>query len=328
MGTFATIEHVPSELHPYLDAPALDQSPHHLYGPDLDARVVDFAKKSSRIASDQNFDLIHAHDWMTALAGLEIRKQTGKPLIFHTHSLTYDRAGPDERGWIYEIEKSILQSADLVIAVSHYCRQICLDHYDAPPAKVVVVHNGASPVRSFRSPKPFPEKLVVFLGRLTGQKGPASFLKIAQKVLETEKNTRFAIAGTGDQLRSLMAGAVRLGIQGNFHFTGFLNRKKVHELLSMADAYCMPSVSEPFGLSALEAAQFGVPAVLSIQSGVAEVLKSARTADCGDTDAMARHLRIILSETHDLKPHCVRSWEEAAGETLVLYRGLLAPESK
>ena len=321
---FSVVEHVPSELRPYLDAATFSMDPDDLYGPDLDARVIDFAKKATHAASHHEFDIIHAHDWMTALAGLEIRKQTGKPLVFHTHSLTYDRAGPAGRGWIYEIEKSILKSADLVIAVSHYCRKICLDHYEAPPEKVVVVHNGASPIRSFRSPKPFPEKLVVFLGRLTGQKGPAHFLEIAQKVLKSESNVRFAIAGIGEQLHPLMAGAVRLGIQRNFHFTGFLNRKRVHQLLAMANAYCMPSVSEPFGLSALEAAQFGVPAILSKQSGVAEILPSARTANSWDTDAMATHLIDVLSKNADLQPTVVRTWDEAASETLVFYQGLLS----
>ncbi|MFT6864083.1 MAG: glycogen(starch) synthase [Akkermansiaceae bacterium] len=324
MEAFSVVEHVPSDLRPYLDAETFSMDPADLYGPDLGAKVIAFAQKVTHASRHHDFDIIHAHDWMTALAGLEVRKQTGKPLVFHTHSLTYDRAGPAERGWIYEIEKNILKSADLVIAVSHYCRQICLDHYEAPPEKVVVVHNGASPVRSFRSSKPFPEKLVVFLGRVTGQKGPGHFLKIAQKVLSSESNVRFAVAGTGEQLHPLMAGAVRLGIQKKFHFTGFLNRKKIHRLLSMADAYCMPSVSEPFGLSALEAAQFGVPAVLSKQSGVAEILPSARTADSWDTDAMAAHLIEILSKKGDFRPTVVRTWDEAAAETLVCYQGLLS----
>lgn len=325
LADFSSWDDIPSELHPYLHSKAAPSE--ELYGPNLGSKVVDFARQAAREASRHDFDLIHAHDWMTALAGLEIRKQSGKPLIFHVHSLTYDRAGAEERGWIHEIEKNILKSADLVIAVSHYTRQIAIDHYEAPPAKVVVVHNGAAPIRAFRSPKPFSEKLVFFLGRLTGQKAPRDFLKIAQKVLASDQKVRFALAGTGEQLHSLMAGAVRLGIQKNLHFTGFLNRRRVYQLLSMADAYCMPSRSEPFGLSALEAAQFGVPVVLSKQSGVAEILPAARIAEAGDIETMADHLIEILSGETTPQPTQVRSWQDASEETLAFYQNLLPDRS-
>lgn len=307
---------IDSDLAPYLDAdPPGSSGPsgQDLYGSDLPARVFGFARRAAAAASAIDFDLIHAHDWMTALAGLEIRARTSKPLVFHVHSLGFDRAGPHEQDWIHDLECRILREADLVITVSHYTRGIALRHYGAPPDKTVVVHNGIAPITPFRTPKPFPEKLVVFLGRLTGQKGPDHFLEIARQVLVARPKVRFAMAGCGRQLHRLMASARRLGIDHAFHFTGFLNRQKVHHLFSMADAYCMPSNSEPFGLSALEAAQFGVPVVLSQESGVAEMLSAARIAPASDPAAFARH----LIEAFDQKrqgPTKLRDWDDTATE--------------
>jgi len=311
---------VPTDLTPYLDAAPSKQTT--LYGPDLAAQVLDFTRRAADAAARHSFDLIHAHDWMTALAGLEIRARTGKPLIFHVHSLTYDRAGLQDRGWIYEIEKSVLREADLVVAVSRYTRKIAIENYAADPLKTVVVHNGTPLLRAYRSPKPFPEKLVLFLGRLTSQKGPDHFLEIARLVLAENDQVRFAVAGTGEQLRSLMSTARRFGIERALHFTGFLNRKKVRHLLSMADAYCMPSNSEPFGLSALEAAQFGLPVVLSQESGVAEVLPQARAAPATDPAALAQHLLDALAQDRPKIPQQFRSWQDAATELLKHYRTL------
>jgi glycosyltransferase involved in cell wall biosynthesis len=318
---------VASDLTPYLDAPPSSPDTPDLYGADLPARVVDFARRAAAAANGVTFDLIHAHDWLTALAGLEIRARTGKPLVFHIHSLGFDRAGPHERDWIHDLECRIIREADLVISVSHRTRRTALDHYGACPGKIVVVHNGVIPVSPFRSPKPFPEKLVVFLGRLTEQKGPRHFLEIARQVLATNPQVRFAMAGEGEQLRQLMSDARRLGIDHAFHFTGFLDRRKVRHLFSMADAYCMPSTSEPFGLSALEAAQFGLPLVLSRESGAAEILPHARTAPASDTMALARHLLEVLAGQATTGPKKMRSWDEAAREILTHYRSLHAPES-
>jgi glycosyltransferase involved in cell wall biosynthesis len=302
-------------LQPYLDANTAE----NLYLGDLEIRVADYARDSLEASMKVPFDIIHAHDWMTALAGLKIKRNSGKPLVFHVHSLSYDRAGPDENGWIHEIERQVIQAADLVIAVSQHTRKICIDHYGANPTKTVVVHNGISPVRAYRSPKPFRDQLVVFLGRMTRQKGPMHFLEIARKVLDNNPKVRFAMAGTGDQLHALMAGSVRLGIGDRCHFTGFLDREKIHDLLSMADVYCMPSVSEPFGLSALEASQFGVPSVISKQSGVAEIMPDAVTVDAFDTKGMALGIlkRLKAGSAEQVLP--IRSWEDAARDVLHQY---------
>ena len=318
---------LPEGLTPYLELSA-DPS-HDLYGPDLPVKILEFARETAEAAQSLSFDLIHAHDWMTAVAGLEIRARTGKPLVFHVHSLSYDREGPKDQkdqGWVHDLEQSVLRQADLVLAVSDYTRTICLERYRAHPDRTVVLHNGAALVRAFRSPKPFPEKLVIFLGRLASQKGPARFLEIARRVVRENPQVRFAVAGAGDQLHRLMAMALRLGLRDHLHFTGFLKRKEVHHLLSMADAYCMPSTSEPFGLSALEATQFGLPIVLSAESGVAEILPEARTAPAKDTGGLARHLLETLSQDVPKTFPPVRKWEEAARELLEHYHKVLNPQ--
>lgn len=299
-----------------------------LYGNDLGDRVIEFSKIAAKLAMQDDFDVVHAHDWMTFLAGVEVKKATGKPLVIHVHASQYDRAGADARGWIYDIEKYGMQEADRVIPVSIYTGQICAGHYGIDEAKIRPVHNGADPVDVFTTKKKFPEKLVLFLGRLTAQKGPEFFLEIATRVLATNPDVRFVVAGTGEKLRPLIETGAFHGLGGHFHFTGFLNKEKVNELLSMTDVYCMPSVSEPFGLSALEAAQFGIPAVISKQSGVAEVLKGALVADFWDVELMAKHINDLLTDDA-LRERVVEqakldieasTWDAAADKVVQIYR--------
>jgi glycosyltransferase involved in cell wall biosynthesis len=302
-----------------------------LYGADLATKVIEFSKIAAKLALQSDFDVVHAHDWMTFLAGVEVKKATGKPLVLHVHASQYDRAGADARGWIYDLEKYGMEQADIVIPVSRYTGQICSGHYGIDPAKIRPVHNGAEPVKVFSTKKKFPEKLVLFLGRLTAQKGPEFFLEIASKVLEQNKNVRFVMAGTGERLKPLIESGAFRGLGGYFHFTGFLNKEKVNELLSMTDIYCMPSVSEPFGLSALEAAQFGIPAVISKQSGVAEVLKGALKADFWDVELMAKHIIDLLTDD-ELRERVVEqaaldmaaaTWDAAAETVVEIYRELV-----
>ena len=168
---------------------------------------------------------------MTFLAGVEIKKQTGKPLAVHVHSLSYDRNGPEAKGWIYDIEQYGMQEADMVIPVSHYTGNICQFHYGVHPGKIFPVHNGIEPVESYREEKNFPEQLVLFLGRVTLQKGPEIFLEIAEKVIEKNKNVRFVMAGTGDKLKEVIESGAYKTVGDKFHFTGFLNKEKVNHLL-------------------------------------------------------------------------------------------------
>ena len=266
-----------------------------MYGDDVQSKVMEFADYVAALASNLEFDVIHAHDWMTMLAGVKLKYQSGKPLVLHAHALSYDRAGPESRGWNYDIEKYGLENADAIIPVSFYTGRIVESHYGINPAKIHPVHNGIEPVETFKQEKTFPEKLVLFLGRVTGQKGPEFFLDIASKVIAEDDNVRFVMAGSGDQLkRTIETGAYRK-VGNKFHFTGFLNRDKVNQLLAMADVYCMPSVSEPFGLSAVEAAQFGIPAVISKQSGAGECMTHALKADFWDINLMAKHISNLLA---------------------------------
>ncbi len=277
-----------------------------LYGSDVISKVVQFAKYAARIALTRDFDVIHAHDWMTFLAGIEVKKLTGKPLAVHVHSLSYDRSGPESRGWLYDVEKYGMEQADMVLPVSAYTGTICTRHFGINPAKIFPVHNGALEVEPFKQEKSFPGSLVLFLGRLTEQKGPEFFLDIASKVLAKNHHVHFVMAGTGDQMKQLIENGAYKHVGDKFHFTGFLNKQKVNDLLSMTDVYCMPSVSEPFGLSALEAAQFGIPAVISKQSGVAEVLHGALQADFWDVELMAQHI-VDLIEDEKLKDKVVKA---------------------
>lgn len=302
-----------------------------LYGEDVADRVAAYAEVSAAIARGMDFDVVHAHDWMTFLAGMEIKRQTGKPLVLHIHSLSYDRGGPDARGWIFDIEQNAMNAADLVIPVSRYTGTICTGHYGIDPEKVHFVHNGADPVETYRSESPFKDGLVLFLGRLTGQKGPEFFLEIAAKVLEKNPGVRFVLAGTGEKMKQLIEYGAYKDVGDRLHFTGFLNKEKVNKLLSMTDVYCMPSVSEPFGLSAVEAAQYGIPAVISKQSGAAEVLTRARRADYWDVNLMAKHITELLTD-EDARDEAIRvsledqkncTWESASDRILDLYRNFL-----
>jgi len=359
MRSFAEVDLINADLRPYCDSIwnpsdkvriestsryetwkektglALFKEKSALYGDNVNARVVAYARAAASIALNRDFDIIHAHDWMTFLAGMEIKAQTGKPLVLHVHSLSYDRAGPDARGWVYDIEKQAMEAADLIIPVSHYTGHICRDHYGISEHKLRPVHNGADDVVAYRSQKAFPEKLILFLGRVTGQKGPKFFLEIAAKVLEKNRNVRFVMAGTGEKLRELIEYGAFRDVGDRLHFTGFLCRDKVNELLSMTDVYCMPSVSEPFGLSALEAVQFDIPAVISKQSGVAEVLTKARKADYWDVDLMAQHILELIEddEAHDEAVAASRedqrncTWGKSAERVHALYEELLSANS-
>ncbi len=301
-----------------------------LYGPDIGSKVIEYSKIAAKLALLGDYDIIHAHDWMTYLAGVEVKKATGLPLVVHVHALQYDRSGAGDHGWIYDLEKFGMEHADCIIPVSHYTGKIIVEHYSIDSSKIRPVHNGADPVKAFETKKKFPEKLVLFLGRLTSQKGPEFFLATASRVIAKNSNVRFVVAGTGEKLRSLIESGAFRGLGAHFHFTGFLDKEKVNDLLSMTDVYCMPSVSEPFGLSALEAAQFGIPAVISKQSGVSEILKGALKADYWDVELMAKHIDNLLTDDV-LRERVVKqakldisasTWDAAAVKVVSIYHEL------
>jgi len=299
-----------------------------LYGGDVIDKVHVFGRLAARLAMTLDFDVIHAHDWMTMSAAREIKERTGKPLVMHVHSLEIDRGGASSRNWVYQHEKSSMEQADVIMPVSEFTAGIIREHYHIDSAKIFPVHNGIRPVKPFRSQKPFSEKLVLFVGRLTRQKGPEFFLQIAARVLEKVPDVRFVMAGQGDSYAALVEKSAHYGLGNRFHLTGFLTIEKVHELLSQADVYCMPSVSEPFGLSAVEAVQFGIPVVISRQSGVAEVLRGSLTFDFWDIHKAADYIiallrddtlrdKVVSDATHDLD-HI--SWDLSAEKVLEGYR--------
>ncbi|MFL5754014.1 MAG: glycosyltransferase [Bacteroidia bacterium] len=268
----------------------------NLYGGDVISKVMQFAEITSTVAASLDFDIIHAHDWMTMLAGVSIKQRTGKPLVMHIHSLEVDRSGENSKGWVYELEKKGMEYADLLIPVSNFTSKNIQYHYGISPDKINVVHNGSTTVQPFKSQRPFREKTVLFIGRLTRQKGPEKFLEIASRVLERDPDVRFVMAGVGDYFKRLLEESSYRSLGNRFHLTGFLNQEQLRYLLSVSDVYCMPSVSEPFGLSAVEAAQFGVPCVISRQSGVSEVLSGSLKFDHWDVDKAAHCILNLLND--------------------------------
>ena len=267
-----------------------------LYGPDLYEKVTEYARICGQIAREEPFDVIHAHDWMTFLAGMELKAYTGKPLVLHVHSLEYDRVGPESQGWVYQIERHALEQADAVIAVSDYTREVIARHYGVEGKKVRAIPNGLAAVAPYRRKRPFPERLVTFVGRLTRQKGPDYLVDLLRALLAQDENLRFAIAGDGDALPAMMHAVARARLGDRVHFTGFLPGEEVRDLLSMSDVFVMPSVSEPFGLVAVEAAQMQVPCLLSVHSGVAQSLPHALTADPEDIGMMVQKIQGLLAD--------------------------------
>lgn len=259
------------------------------YGIDLLEEVSRYALVGSAIAATNYHDVIHAHDWLTYPAGIAAKKVSGKPLIVHMHATEFDRSGDNVNQSVYDIERKGMEEADRVITVSNLTRQIVIDKYGINPDKVFTVYNAVEPTnKEFDGvQKHVKEKIVTFLGRVTFQKGPDYFVEAAYKVLQKDKNIRFVMAGDGDMLIKMIRRVAKLRIAKYFFFTGFLKGNDVNRMFAMSDVYVMPSVSEPFGISPLEAMRSNVPVIISKQSGVSEILKHALKIDFWDIDAMA-----------------------------------------
>jgi glycosyltransferase involved in cell wall biosynthesis len=253
---------------------------------------------ASVIAEENEFDIIHAHDWLAYPAGIAAAEVSGKPLVIHVHATDFDRSGGNVNPDVYRIEKNGMDAASKIITVSNLTRDIVINKYGIHPDKVETVYNAVEPVHFSEDVvvnKGFDEKVVTFLGRITLQKGPEYFIEAAYKVLRVMNNVRFVMAGSGDMMERMMRRAASLRITDRFHFTGFLRGKDVFTMLTMSDVYIMPSVSEPFGISPLEAMQSNVPVIISKQSGVAEILTHAVKTDFWDIDAMADAIYGILN---------------------------------
>lgn len=268
------------------------------YGANLMEEVYRYALVAGTVAQEHQFDVIHAHDWLTYSAGIVAKKISGKPLVVHVHATEYDRGGEYNRNTlVYDIEKRGMEAADIVVTVSNWTRNIVIEKYGISPEKVITVHNAVdfNSETENKEERGVKEKIVTFLGRITLQKGPEYFVEAAAKVIKRYPNVRFVMAGSGEKMNPLVRRVAQLGIGTKFHFTGFLRGNDVQRMFQYSDVYVMPSVSEPFGISPLEAMRSGVPTIISKQSGVAEVLSHAIKVDYWDINALSDAIYGLLS---------------------------------
>lgn len=306
------------------------------YGANLMEEVARYAMVAAQVAKDLEgqFDVIHAHDWLTYFAGIAAKRVSGKPLVVHMHATEFDRSGENINRRVYAIEKAGMQAADRVIAVSELTRRIVIGKYGILADKVVTVHNA---VRFGESEEAAPEravkdKVVTFLGRITYQKGPDYFVEAAAKVLQRVSDVRFVMAGSGDLMNHVVRRVAQLGIADCFHFTGFLKGGEVQRMFRLSDVYVMPSVSEPFGISPLEAMRSGVPVIISRQSGVAEVLDYAIKVNYWDVDALADAIYGLLTypalgrmfASKGLEEVTGLKWTNAAAKIKTVYETVVA----
>jgi glycosyltransferase involved in cell wall biosynthesis len=269
------------------------------YSGDMYKEVQRYAELALKLAAEEEFDVIHAHDWMTYPAGVAVARATGKPLIVHVHSTEFDRSGEHVNQMIYDIERMGMHAADKIIAVSYLTRNVIISRYGVSGNKVEVVYNGVERNGNKNGNGngtniKRDEKVVLFLGRITMQKGPDYFLRAAKKVLEKMDNVKFVMAGSGDMMHRSVEMAAGLGIGSKVLFTGFLRGDDVQKIFKMADLYVMPSVSEPFGIAPLEALDNDVPIIISKQSGVSEVITHALKVDFWDVDEIANKIVAVL----------------------------------
>ena len=325
---------VNSVLQPYWRQPNISES----MVVDMVEESKNYGKVVAEVAEEykKTTSLLHAHDWMSIPAGLRAREKVGKPLVLQIHSTEFDRAGggrPNQA--IADVEWQGMTEADKVIAVSHYTKQLIIDKYNIPADKIEVVHNGIDPNPDFHNQplmKFLGEKpLILFVGRLTIQKGPEYFLSVARRVLEKDRSAVFVLAGQGDMYQSLLVSSAYQGLSGSVLFAGFLRGKEKQQLYQRADVFVMPSVSEPFGIAALEAALSETPVIISKNAGVNEVLPHAHPIDFWDTDKMASTILELISQPEKRRAQAQQvkaeaqnqGWRQAAAKIQRIYEELL-----
>lgn len=301
------------------------------YGGDLYNRIREYTIQAGIIAKHEKFDIIHAHDWMTYQAGIEAKRISGKPLVVHVHSTEYDRTGGNTANSdIWGIERLGVTEADHVIAVSNRTKHRAMIDYGVPTSKVSVVYNAIDTNGGILNKYPkriLGKKVVLFLGRITVQKGPEYFLEAASKVAKVDPDAVFVMAGSGDMMHKMVERSCDLNIGHKVLFTGFVTGPILDMTYDMADVYVMPSVSEPFGITPLEAMSRGVPVIISKQSGVSEVVQNALKVDFWDVDKLAdeiigllknKVLRDSMSETgiYEIGKF---SWDRAALHCINIY---------
>jgi glycogen synthase len=303
-----------------------------IYGRDLFDEVRRFAEKAKVIARFEDYDVIHAHDWMCYPAGIEASKISNKPLVVHVHATEFDRSGGHPNPYVYQIEAQGLKAANKIIAVSNYTKNMIVNNYGIDPKKVEVVYNS---IEYNDKPKPSrfgdSDQVVLFLGRITLQKGPDYFIETANKVLKYKPNVKFVMAGIGDMYPKMVEKAAALGIGNKVLFTGHLSGRDVERAYEIADLYVMPSVSEPFGLTPLESIMNNTPVIISKQSGVSEILCNALKVDFWDTDEMTNKILGVLNYAPLKNTLLVNSkdeissftWDESAQKCMGIYNQVL-----
>jgi len=266
------------------------------YPDNLVEEISNYDEVASVLARQLDFDIIHSHDWLTYPAGVTAKHLSGKPLVIHVHATDFDRSRGNVNPIVYAIERRGMDEADHIMCVSNLTRQTVIEKYGQDPNKVSTVHNAVEPLANPEEfvKHPRKDKLVTFLGRITMQKGPEYFVEAAARVLEKTDGVRFVMAGSGDMMNKMIDLVAKRGIADKFHFPGFMRGRQVQEILADSDVYIMPSVSEPFGISPLEAMQVGCPSIISHQSGCAEILTHAIKTDYWDIDAMADAIYAIV----------------------------------
>ncbi len=335
---------VNSLLYPYVTSEAYERVRRQLgasfYGDDLISEVLLYGERASAIVDETEFDVIHAHDWLSYPAGLKAKEMTGKPLVVHIHATEFDRTGGtgvNQR--VYEIEREGMNRADRVAAISHLTRNIVIRHYGVDPAKVEVVHNGidwpasdAAPTTALTRLRAAGYGIVLFVGRITLQKGPDYFIEAAKRVLAVNPKVYFIVAGSGDMEAQIIRQAAAIGIADKVIFAGFVRGKELAALYRAADIYVLPSISEPFGLTPLESLTYGTPVIISKQSGVAEVLRHALKVDFWDVEEMANQILSVLRyptlrqtlSRHGHEETKGITWRATAKKCLNIYRALLS----
>ena len=336
LAAYTTPEGYDDEFREYLLSLSPRDRARALYGPNVFKEAYLFARKVKLIAQQEDFDVIHAHDHWTFPAAIAAKEATGKPLVVHVHITEFDKTGGvsvNQR--VYDMEREGMHAADLVIVVSNFIKERIMNNYGVPDWKIRVVHNAAeamdTKVSHDASKIKETDKIVLFIGRITLQKGPDYFVEAAKKVLEKDPNVKFIMAGSGDMLPRIIERVAELGIADKFIFPGFVNREEVAKLNKIADVFVMPSVSEPFGIVPLEAMWQETPAIISKQSGVSEVLNHVLKVDFWDVNDIAGKILALLHYRilhHQIKQHGyteVRSmtWEGPAGKCIDVYNELL-----
>jgi glycosyltransferase involved in cell wall biosynthesis len=325
--------HLPAEELPFAEQEPVSPEGVH-YGDDLFAEVARYAMAAAHRVNGRKYDLVHAHDWMTFPAGVEIARRAGAPLLVHVHSLEYDRAGKGADPDITSVERQGLEYATRVVAVSYYTRGLINRVHATPLDKISVVHNGVyarETVQAYTQQRRSQGPVVLFLGRVTFQKGPEYFVQAAARVLQHVPNAVFMLAGSGDMLPRMQAMVEDLGITDSFRFPGWLKGAEIERAFSTADVYVMPSVSEPFGIAPLEAMSYDRPVIVSKQSGVSEVLRNALKVDFWDVDKMASQI-VALLELPELRRTIVERareeirhihWDAAADKLVPVYESVI-----